>query len=372
MPSMRKNVSFLPVILMAILFWFAFPLSAPAAGEKTSDDVQEQLNRRFENLYHSLDVLEKKIDDVLWFHKLGDLAYIDKVYHVGPPLSKQQIKNPTAMGANNPVKFWSYIFIPKGLDYDKKYPLLVFPHGGVHANFDTYYTHIMRELLAQGYVVIAPEYRGSTGYGKDMYEKIDYGGLEVEDTYAARNYMLENYDFLDKDRVGILGWSHGGLITLMNIFDHPNDYKVAYAGVPVSDLIARMGYSTDSYRELYSAPYHIGKTAGENIAEYRKRSPAWNAEKLQTPLLIHTNTNDDDVYVLEVEHLIKSLKAAGKKFDYKIFQEAPGGHSFDRLDTKMAKEIRFKIYQFLGDYLKPPRLFKTLKDQVRAGYPGSY
>ncbi len=61
---------------------------------------------------------------------------------------------------------------------------------------------------------------------------------------------------LDPKRVGIVGWSHGGLITLMNIFAHPHDYAVAYAGVPVSDLVARMGYETEGYRQLYSAPYH--------------------------------------------------------------------------------------------------------------------
>lgn len=336
---------------------------------QAEDNKETQLLlKRFENLGHRLDVLEKAIDDVMWYQKVGDVAYIDKVRHVGPPVWK--VSNPTEMGAKNKVKFYSYVFIPKKINYDKKYPLLVFPHGGVHSNFSTYYTHIVRELTAQGYVVIAPEYRGSTGYGRDMYEKIDYGGLEVEDVFAARNYMLENYDFLDKDRVGILGWSHGGLISLMNIFNHPEAYKVAYAGVPVSDLIARMGYMTDGYRELYSASYHIGKTANEDVEEYRRRSPAWNAEKLQTPLLIHTNTNDDDVNVLEVEHLIKSLKAAGKKFEYKIFKDAPGGHSFDRLDTKQAKEIRFKVYNFLGGYLKPPHPFSSVQALVRAGYPG--
>ncbi len=370
--GMKKNTRFSQAVIicamvMAACQWLA-AFGPPEKGEKEAS--REYIQERFEAVGHRLDQLEKGIDDVLWYHKLGDLAYIDKVRHVGPP--PVNVPNPTAMGAKNRVKFYSYVFIPRGIDYSKKHPLLVFPHGGVHSNFSTYYTHIVRELAAQGYVVIAPEYRGSTGYGQGMYEKIDYGGLEIEDAYAARNYMLENYEFLDKDRVGILGWSHGGLITLMNLFDHPGDYKVGYAGVPVSDLIARMGYMTDSYRKLYSAKYHIGKTANDNVEEYRRRSPAWNAEKLQTPLLIHTNTNDDDVNVLEVEHLIKSLKAAGKKFEYKIFKDAPGGHSFDRMDTMSAKKTRLKIYGFLAGYLKPPHPFKSFKALVRASYPGYY
>ena len=335
-------------------------------SDTTKSDMTSTLEKQFRDLDHRLDVLQKTIDDILWYHKVGDVAYIDKVRHVGPPPAV--ITNPTAMGAKNPVKFYSYVFIPKNIDRTKKYPLLVFPHGGVHSDFSTYYTHIVRELMAQGYIVIASEYRGSTGYGKGMYELIDYGGLEVEDVYAGRNYMLKNYDFVDSHRVGILGWSHGGLITLMNIFNHPKDYKVAFAGVPVSDLIARMGYMTDSYRNLYSAPYHIGKTANEDVEEYKRRSPAWNAEKLKTPLLIHTNTNDEDVNVLEVEHLIKSLKTAGKKFEYKIFQDLPGGHSFDRLDTWMAKEIRLKIYQHLAGYLTPPHPFTSAKELMNAGY----
>jgi dipeptidyl aminopeptidase/acylaminoacyl peptidase len=138
----------------------------------------------------------------------------------------------------------------------------------------------------------------------------------------------------------------------MAVFDHPDKFEVAYAGVPVSDLVARMGYQTQGYRDLYSADYHIGETAFENVEEYRRRSPAWQADKLETPLLIHTTTNDRDVHVLEVEHLIKSLKAAGKDFEYKIYQDAPGGHSFNRLDTALAHESRAEIYEFLGRYLK--------------------
>jgi dipeptidyl aminopeptidase/acylaminoacyl peptidase len=332
-------------------------LASPADSQEPSQLEQHDraLRRHIESLEHQVDVLSRQIDDIMFFQRLGDIAEVDIVRLTGPALQNQP--NPTAQGAGNPFRFYSYVFIPKDLDRSTKQPLIVFPHGGVHSNFTTYYTHILRELLAQGYTVVAPEYRGSTGYGRGTYQAIDYGGLETEDTYAARNFMLENYDFLDEGRVGIIGWSHGGLHALMNIFDHPDAYAVAYAGVPVSDLIARMGYKTQGYRDLYSVDYHIGKTAYEDVEEYRRRSPSWQVDRYQgTPLLIHTNTNDGDVNVLEVERLIQALEASGKSgFEYKIYQDAPGGHSFNRLDNQLAKQSRREIWQFLAPHLRPER-----------------
>ncbi len=321
------------------------------------------------SLQHRLDAIEKKVDDLLWFERAGDIAFIDKVYITGPP--KANVPNPKLMGAANPLKFWCYVFLPKNIDQSKDYPLLILPHGGVHANFDTYYTHIIRELVYQGYVVAAPEFRGSTGYGEAFYKTIDYGGLEVEDCDGAREYMIENYDFVDGSRVGMIGWSHGGLIALMAAFNHPDEYKAVFAGVPVSDLVMRMGYYDDEYRGEFSAAWHIGKTPQQDLEEYKKRSPVWNVSKLKTPLLIHTNTNDDDVYYIEVEHLIQALKAEGKDFDYEVFKDAPGGHSFDRIDIKNARQIRLKIYKFLAAHLGPPRPAKTPEDLTKAAYtPG--
>jgi dipeptidyl aminopeptidase/acylaminoacyl peptidase len=229
----------------------------------------------------------------------------------------------------------------------------MYVHGGVHANFSSSAANIVRELIEQGYVVMAPDYRGSTGYGGGFYRQIDYGGRENDDVFAGRNWALETYAFLDPKRVGIVGWSHGGMIALMNIFEHPEAYACAYAGVPVSDLVARMGYKSPAYQELFSAGYHIGKSAEDDVKEYLRRSPVTHAAKLATPLLIHTNTNDEDVNVLEVQRLIAALKAEGKKFEYKIYQEAPGGHAFNRLDTKLARESRQEIWRFLAGHLRP-------------------
>ncbi|MEZ4386097.1 MAG: alpha/beta fold hydrolase [Candidatus Krumholzibacteriia bacterium] len=357
---------------MRLLVLLAALTAASASLAPAQDATLGSLSRQLTDLQttvdlrqHELDILHKQIDDVLWFERVGDVAAIDKVRLWGPPRWKEA--SDTAIGAGQPLKFWAYVFIPRDLDRSRKAPLLVFPHGGVHGDFTTYYTHIVREMVAQGYVVIAPEYRGSTGYGRGTYETIDYGGLETEDAHACRQYMLENYPFIDARRVGMVGWSHGGLIALMTCFRHPDDYACLYAGVPVSDLIARLGYLGADYAALYSAPYHIGQTVEENIAEYRRRSPAWNAEQLATPALIFTNRGDEDVNVLEVEHLITSLKAAGKYFEYEIFDIA-GGHSFDRLDTREAQEIRLREYRFLARYLKPARAFGDVGELHAAGY----
>jgi len=344
---------------------FALSLSLVKGQDFDLSNQLKELQKTIDSNEHRFDELEKKIDDVLWFQRVGDVAFIDKVFITGPPVKS---KNPTALGANNPLKFYAYVFIPKGIDLNKKYPLIVLVHGGVHANFGTYHTHIVRELMAQGYIVVAPEYRGSSGYGESFWKTIDYGGLEVQDSEASREYMVENYSFIDKNRVGVVGWSYGGLIALMSVFQYPDNYKVCFAGVPVSDLVARMGYLDDGYHKLFSADYHIGKTVREDVEEYRRRSPIWHVEKLKTPLLIHTNTNDDDVHILEVESLIRALKAEGKKFEYEIFKDMPGGHSFDRIDIKTAREIRLKIWIFLAKHLNPPSPIKNLKDMERAAY----
>jgi len=322
---------------------FAVAQSLPAARTAASTNTGGAAN----------DEVLKSIDDVMWRLKLQDVADVDKFTYASLPPAREA--NPTAQGAGNPMIVYAYSFIPKKLDRAKQHPLIIFVHGGVHSSFlsggEGNSAHIVRELIDQGYTVIAPEYRGSTGYGASYSRAIDYGGRENDDVYAAREWMINTYSFLDTKRVGIIGWSHGGMITLMNIFQHPDSFACAYAGVPVSDLVARMGYKSDSYRRIFSES--LGKDADDNVKEYERRSPYTYAAKLATPLLVHTNTNDEDVNVLEVRHLIASLKAEGKQFEYKIYEAAPGGHHFNRIDTKLARDSRAEIYAFLRKYLKP-------------------
>ncbi len=329
------------------------PFARPAAlADDTADLARrvDALSKQLDEQRYTFDQILKSIDDVLWFERVGDVAIVDKVYITGPPNPKEKATYGIA-DERHPVKFWAYTFVPRKLGA-KKAPLLILPHGGVHADFTTYHTHIVRELMEQGYVVVAPEYRGSTGYGQGFEDAIDYGGLEVDDCVAARDWAVATMPNVDGAHVGMIGWSHGGLISLLAVFDHPDKFACCYAGVPVSDLVMRMGYAGPDYQEEFARPYHLGQTANQNVEEYRKRSPAWNASKLRTPLLIHTTTNDRDVNSIEVEELIAQLKAANKDFQYKVYNDAPGGHSFNRIDTPFAHESRRDIYAFLAKYLK--------------------
>jgi dipeptidyl aminopeptidase/acylaminoacyl peptidase len=310
---------------------------SPAAGQQSSTS---------EGPENDLDHAVKVSDDVLWHLELGDIAEVGTFRYTGPPRK----------AGGNPLILYSYSFIPKSLNRREKAPLIVLIHGGVHSNHMTggpaNAANIVRELIEQGYVVAAPDYRGSTGYGSAYEKAIDYGGKENDDVLGARNWMVERYSFIDPTRVGLVGWSHGGMIALFNILLHPEAYACAYAGEPVSDLLERRKY-------LKSMPATMAESAGEAAAkddeEYRRRSPVTYAAKLTKPLLVHGNTSDETVHVVEVEHLVAALQAAGRNFEHKIYDAAPGGHHFNRIDTKLARESREEIYAFLRKYLETKR-----------------
>jgi dipeptidyl aminopeptidase/acylaminoacyl peptidase len=320
------------------------------AGAGTND-AAARLEALEERMGHLEARVRRQMDELLWLQQLSDVAVVDVVRFTGPP--PRATNNPAPPAGSNEVVVSALTFLPRAAKRGHTLPLIVLAHGEVHGNVASdEEAHVVRELVGQGYAVIAPDYRGSSGYGGDYWRQIDYGGLEVEDVEAARRWMVESRRDIDARKVAIIGWSHGGLIALLTVFAYPEHYRACYAGVPVSDLEDRIGRRGKDYEQLFAAPYHLGKTLAEAPEEYRRRSPAWNAHKLSTPLLIHANTNDEDVNVREVERLIRALQAADKNFSYRIYTNAPGGHRFNRLDTPLARESREEVWRFLANYLR--------------------
>jgi dipeptidyl aminopeptidase/acylaminoacyl peptidase len=330
-------------IFRAALFSLVFAL--PACVE--ANDLTNSIGELRQTIAHLDAKLSRQINELMWSERLSEIARVDHVRFTGPP--PVGTNGTPAVGGSNEVVLSAMTFIPR--KHGKHMPLIVLVHGEIHGNIvSDEDSHVVRELIEEGYGVIAPDYRGSSGYGADFWKLIDYGGLEVDDVEAARKFALERYPELDARRVGIMGWSHGGLIALLTVFANPEVYQACYAGVPVSDLEERIRIRGKEYEQLLAIP-PVGHK--EVVEEYHRRSPAWNAQKLKTPLLIHANTNDEDVTWREIQKLITALQAADKQFQYTVYTNAPGGHFFNRLDTKPARESRQEIWKFMRSYLRP-------------------
>ncbi|HET7694565.1 MAG TPA: alpha/beta fold hydrolase [Vicinamibacterales bacterium] len=202
----------------------------------------------------------------------------------------------------------AYLFQPLQKRGPKGHAALIWVHGGVHGDWSIAMWPFVKDAVARGYVVICPEYRGSTGYGREHYMKIDYGGYEVDDVMSAVDF-LKTVPHVDQDRLGMMGWSHGGYITLFSVFRETTPIKAAAAIVPVTNLIFRLSYKGPGYQSSFSTQERIRGLPFEKQDEYIKRSPLYHVDKLKTPLLVHVATNDEDVNYVEDQQIVDALRS---------------------------------------------------------------
>ena len=228
----------------------------------------------------------------------------------------------------------AYLFAPL-VKAPGKHAALVWVHGGVHSNWTVSMWPFVKDAVDRGYVVITPNYRGSTGYGDAFHRKIDYGGMEVDDALSSVDY-LKTVPFVDMDRLGIMGWSHGGFITAHNLFRDNQPFRAGAAIVPVTNLIFRLSDHGPGYQRDYAAEEGIQGLPHEKIEEYIKRSPVFQVEHLKVPMLVHVATNDCDVFFRENQQFVYTLRALKPELaETKIYVNPPQGaggcgHTFSR------------------------------------------
>jgi dipeptidyl aminopeptidase/acylaminoacyl peptidase len=247
----------------------------------------------------------------------------------------------------------AYIFIPKGLDRSRKHPAIVWVHGdGINQNYDGW--HIERNyavyysfhqyLLQHGYVVIAPDYRGSIGYGREWREGVylDVGGKDSRDAAAAADY-LKTLSFVDADRIGIWGLSYGGFFTLKALTDRPTTFRcgVDVAGVPDFAM-----WWVDPGGPWVNA--RMG-TPQQHPALYEQAAPIDRIEKLSRPLLVLHGTADVNVPYVESVRLIDRLLKTHKNFEFMVY---PGEfHYFQR--AHVLRDAWGRVERFFASNLMP-------------------
>ncbi len=262
----------------------------------------------------------------------------------------------------------AYVYQPLEKRGSRGHPALIWVHGGVHGNWTATYWPFIREAVERGYVVIAPEYRGSTGYGAEHHNAIDYGGYEVDDNITAHDWMTRNLPHVDPERVAIMGWSHGGYIALLSVFRDEHPFVAAVANVPVTNLIFRLSYKGPGYQRSFATQARIGGLPFERREIYVERSPYYHVHELEVPLLVHVATNDLDVNFEEASMLIWSLRAQKPDLaETKIYEDpAPwgrsGGHAFsrrvdeetlERVDSPAQIDSWNRTWTFLEEHLRP-------------------
>jgi dipeptidyl aminopeptidase/acylaminoacyl peptidase len=229
----------------------------------------------------------------------------------------------------------AYLFAPLAKRGAGGHAAMVWVHGGVHGDWGTSMFPFVREAVQRGYVVITPDYRGSTGHGAAHYEAIDYGGKEVDDAISAVDY-LRTQPYVDMNRLGIMGWSHGGFITAHTLFRDDHPFKAGAAIVPVTNLVFRLSYKGPSYQDEFAAEEGIQGLPFEKRDEYIRRSPVFHASNLKVPMLVHVATNDEDVNYVEDQQMVYTLRALKPDLaETKIYlNPAPWGssvgHAFSR------------------------------------------
>ena len=283
--------------------------------------------------------------------RLGDSlpAGIDRGRFVAPEL----VHYPGPDGQPVPA----YLFVPPGLDRSQRHPAIVWIHGdGVNQNYDGW--HVQRNyavyysfhqyLLEQGYVVIAPDYRGSIGYGSAWREGVymDVGGHDFRDAGMAADY-LKTLDYVDPDRLGVWGLSYGGFFTLLALTDMPTTYR---AGVNVAGVV--------DYAMYYEDPYHGSWTESrigrpdQHPDVYAQASPISRIGNLQRPLLVLHGTADVNVPYLHSVRLIDELLKHGKG-ELVEFMTYPGEfHYFTR--EHVLRDAWTRVAAFFNRHLKAP------------------
>jgi dipeptidyl aminopeptidase/acylaminoacyl peptidase len=262
----------------------------------------------------------------------------------------------------------AFVYQPLDRRGTRGHPALIWVHGGVHGRWTESYWPFIREAVERGYVVIAPEYRGSTGYGEAHHNAIDYGGYEVDDVVTAYDWLRDNLPHVDPERIGIMGWSHGGYISILAVTRGEHPFRAAAAIVPVTNLFFRLSYKGPGYQRSFATQERIRGLPFERRDLYRERSPYYTVERLEVPLLVHVATNDTDVNFEEAEPLIYKLNVLKPHLtETKIYVDpAPwggsGGHAFsrrvdsetlERVDSAAQIDSWNRTWIFLEEHLRP-------------------
>lgn len=273
-----------------------------------------------------------------------------KLTEANPFLKDVFLSDPEELSitAEDGWKIQGWLMKPYGFEEGKKYPFVLEIHGGPHAMYGQTFFHEMQLLASKGYVVLYTNPRGSHGYGQKFVDAVrgDYGGSDYRDLMSAVDYVLENFSFIDEDRLGVTGGSYGGFMTNW-IVGHTNRFKAAVTQRSISNWLSFYGVSDIGY---FFTKWELGFDLMEDPKKLWEFSPLKYAEKVETPLLIVHGELDYRCPIEQAEQLFVTLKHLRK--DVKFVRFPGANHELSRSgDPDMRMERLNHIVGWFEKYL---------------------
>jgi len=232
---------------------------------------------------------------------------------------------------------------------DAPVPALVWVHGGPGGQTTRAHSAVIQYLANHGYVVLGINNRGSSGYGKTFFAADDgkHGREPLWDTVEAKKY-LQTLDYVDDDRIGIIGGSYGGYMVLSALAFQPGEFKVGVNIFGVSNWIRTLESIPpywESFREALYQEVGNPETQRDFLIE---TSPLFHADKINVPLMVLQGANDPRVIKPESDDIVAAVQKNGVPVDYVVFDDE--GHGFSKKKNQI--EGYGRILAFLDQYLR--------------------
>lgn len=265
--------------------------------------------------------------------------------------------DPDHMVAPKIVRFASYdgvevpglLFRPYGASADHPVPAVIQIHGGPGGQSRVGYREFVQYLVNHGYAVYAINNRGSSGYGKTFYRMDDqkHGEADLGDVVAAKQMLLDT-GWVEEGKVGVLGGSYGGYLTLAAITFRPEEFAVGVDLFGISNWVRTLESIPPWWESIREALYQEMGNPETDSERLRRISPLFHAEQIQRPLMVLQGANDPRVLKVESDEIVEAARANGVPVEYLVFEDE--GHGFLNKDNR--QEAYRKILEFLDTYLK--------------------
>ncbi len=255
------------------------------------------------------------------------------------------------------VRFPSYdgvtvpglLYRPHQASAAAKAPAVVMVHGGPGGQSAVGYSALVQALVNHGYVVYAINNRGSSGYGKKFFAMDDrrHGEADLGDVVASKRMLIET-GFVDAGRIGILGGSYGGYMTLAALTLQPDAFKVGVDLFGISNWPRTLSNIPPWWGAFKDALYaEMGDPKTDSVRLYRI-SPLFHADRIKAPLMVLQGANDPRVLKVESDEIVAAARRNGVPVEYVVFPDE--GHGFVKKDNEIAGYT--KVIAFLDKYLK--------------------